>query len=121
MEFDSGKIFQPRGTVMDWQCSSCKLLIPLDEIMSQHHHLIESDRIQGLTPKIPHCSECKELLRPNIQLKDDLDFLDERYERESKAFENFLQKNKRSHFTILEIGASCVQPLAREVSRDRWL
>ena len=93
--FDPARIFQPRGTVMDWQCSNCKAILPQEEIEKKHRHLITQDRILGYAPQIPKCNECQEILRPNIQLKDDLEFVEDRYEEESQKFEEFMQANKR--------------------------
>lgn len=60
-------------------------------------------------------------MRPNIMLQHDLDFVEDVFQKEYEELEHFMRLNKRRQFTILEIGCSCVQPLARKLAMERWL
>ena len=82
---------------------------------------MEIDKIDGMIQTSPDCTKCGEMLRPNIQLKNDLDFVEAETLTETRSFEQFLSENKRRSFTILEIGAGTAQPLAREIARLKFL
>ena len=63
---------------MNWQCSKCK---HLNHNIHLHldNFIFEIDHLNGSVNKIPSCNICNENLRPNIQFKDDLDFLEDNY------------------------------------------
>jgi NAD-dependent SIR2 family protein deacetylase len=70
--------------------------------------LLSINHISGYSIKIPTCKNCKEYLRPNIQLRNDLNFNEEIVNKELHNFEDFLQRTKRKNIVILEIGAGPV-------------
>lgn len=70
---------------------------------------------------MPSCRKCSTSLRPNIQLKNDLEFVEDSVNKQLKNFDDFLSENKRRKFVVLEIGAGPVQPLAREIAKMRYL
>lgn len=64
---------------------------------------------------MPECPKCGRVLRPNINMRDDLDWMEDKVSKQHERMYQFLQRpdiNKHS-VTILEIGAGPVQPLAR--------
>ena len=67
--------------------------------------MISIDYIQGHAFECPKCAKCDSILRPNIQLKNDLDFQEKVLNKELLSFEEFIKKNKRRSMVILELGA----------------
>ena len=41
--------------------------------------------------------------------------------KEHEDMEKWLQKNKRRQTVIIEIGASCAQPIVRDMAMEKWL
>lgn len=74
------------------------------------------NRIDGEALTLPTCAKCNEYMRPNINMRGDLDWNETQYNEQSKKFGDFLARpdiHKRS-VTVLEIGAGPAQPLSRE-------
>lgn len=82
---------------------------------------INVDYISGMLEEVPTCSKCGDTIRPNIQLRNDLDFVEEPNNTDIRRFEEFLRNNKRKQFVVLEIGAGPVQPIAREMAKLKLL
>ena len=75
------------------------------------------NRINGVA-NVPTCQNCGSIMRPNISMRDDLDWIETKVNEQQERMSNFFQSdsvNKHS-LTILEIGAGPAQPLAREFS-----
>lgn len=73
------------------------------------------DRVKGCAQHVPTCTKCGSSLRPNISLRDDLDWIETKVNTQIDAMNDFFQRDdiKKHSVTILEIGAGPVQPLAR--------
>ena len=68
------------------------------------------DRIEGINKTLPTCGKCKQYMRPNINMRGDLDWNETQYNAQSQLFGDFLARpdiHKRS-VTVLEIGAGPV-------------
>ena len=57
-------------------------------------------------------------MRPNINLKDDMNWLEQRAERQNEAFNAWFDSKRNRSITVLELGAGPVQPLSREIGED---
>lgn len=89
--------------------------------MGQQLPIFEIDYIDGGAQKTPSCRKCKIPYRPNVQYKNDLEFLEGPVNSQLDQFSAFLDVNKRRSFSIIEIGTSPVQPLARELAMSKYL
>lgn len=64
------------------------------------------------------CQGCRQPVRPNINLKNDLDWDERIAQKQSEAFSKWVEPRMKRSMTVLEIGAGPVQPLARSVGED---
>ena len=74
--------------------------------------------IRGECDEQPHCSKCHQVMRPNISMRDDLDWIDRDVSQQLDRLQDYFMSpaiNKRS-ITVLEIGAGPAQPLARKLA-----
>ena len=74
------------------------------------------DHKEGIAAPIPHCSKCKQPLRPNINLKEDIGWIDTRAVKEDEEFKKWFEPNRLRSLTILEIGCGPVQPIGRQIA-----
>lgn len=69
--FDTTNLTQAKGSLFDWQCKSCNKIF-LNVIDNKPFFI---NRINGVA-NVPTCQNCGSILRPNISLRDDLDWLE---------------------------------------------
>lgn len=65
---------------MNWQCSKCKSITE-NVHLNIDNFIFDIDILNGSVDKIPTCSKCEENLRPNIQFKDDIEFVEDNFNR----------------------------------------
>lgn len=114
--FAADRYVQIKGSVVDWQCKSCEH-IQHDCDQLKQLPVLEIDLIGGLARKKPYCWKCGKLVRPNINLRSDLGWLEDDTADQLRRLDKFFKSKdvyKRS-MTVLEIGAGPVQPLARHM------
>ena len=56
---------------MDWQCGQC-CVVEKDVKLTKK---IVINMIDGEAESCPQCSKCKSVMRPNIVMRDDLDYI----------------------------------------------
>lgn len=103
---------QGKGNLFYWQCKTCRLL------KRNATHTFRFDHDQHKCLNLPFCAKCKRPVRPNINLKMDMDWLETRTTRQSEAFQAWFEPRRTRSMTVLEIGAGPVQPLARAIGED---
>ena len=69
--FEAEKVCQPKGTLMKFQCFTCKSLYEPEADFQ-----FQIDHSSGFMDDVPHCIKCEELMRPNIVLKNDMNFVE---------------------------------------------
>ena len=65
-------VMQAKGCLFDWQCKNCAKLV---RVMPKQFSL---DRIRGVAENIPLCDGCGKVMRPNINMRGDLDWDDKK-------------------------------------------
>lgn len=106
-------VMHAKGSLFDWLCPACKTVTPVSAPST-----FKIDRIAGAVKRLPLCSECRSVLRPNIQMRGDFDWDDTRFNQEAERMDAWMASpaiHKHS-VTILEIGAGPVQPLSRQLA-----
>ena len=63
---------QAKGSLMDWQCAKCGTI----EYNMRTKNDLKINYIRGECTEQPHCSKCHSIVRPNISMRDDLDWID---------------------------------------------
>lgn len=102
---------------MDWQCRPCNYLekdVDVKNLVGK----IEMNMIDGEAETPPACSKCHKIMRPNINMRDDLDWMEGESAKEMKRMQEYFESpaiHKRS-ITVIEIGAGPAQPLARKLA-----
>ena len=74
--------------------------------------------IEGVAETIPRCSKTRQIMRTNIGMRDDVDWIEEELTTQLKKLNDYFQSpeiNKRS-ITVIEIGAGSAQPLAKKMA-----
>ena len=62
--------------------------------------------------------KCGSLLRPNIHLRHDMDWIEDKAISQMKKLDAWVEKNKGRSMTVIEVGAGPVQPLARDFGQQ---
>lgn len=70
------------------------------------------------TSKLPLCSQCGSVARPNIMMFGDWDWLPSRTAMQQKNFNNWLNKNRSSRIVVIEVGAGSGVPTVRMTSEN---
>ena len=71
--FDNNRYVQAKGSIVDFQCKNCdKLNRDVDKIVPE----MKIDLIKGEAEKLPVCQNCKGTVRPNINFRSDLGWLE---------------------------------------------
>lgn len=96
--FKESNIYEIHGNLNYWQCSNfnCANKYGIEGLK-------KIDKKMSSTPLV--CNHCGSLLRPNICMFYDADFINDRYFNQSKKFEEFYYKKRNSNVAIIEIGA----------------
>lgn len=76
----------------------------------------EIDIIAGQVEEVPYCKGCDSVLRPNIQMQHDLEWVERMTQQQADNFAQFIDQNKKRSKTIIEIGAGPSTPISREVA-----
>ena len=105
-------IMQGKGSLFYWQCKPCNLI---SRVGSYKFRL---DHDKGEATSVPHCSKCKRPVRPNVNLRNDMDWLETEAQRQNENFEKWFTPRDKRSLTVLEIGAGPVQPLSRSIGES---
>jgi NAD-dependent SIR2 family protein deacetylase len=69
MDFDEKKICQPKGSLFRWQCTNCRKMLGIEDLLKMGNGempIFEIDEIQGAALKMVMCRKCRSEYRPNI-------------------------------------------------------
>jgi len=105
--FSNNKIVECHGSIHYVQCSkNCSDYIDFfDEKV-----IIDEDKLM-LESKIPRCKNCGEILRPNILMFNDWNWLEERTDKQMNNYSRW--KNNTKNIVVIEIGAGKNIPTVR--------
>ncbi|CAK76518.1 unnamed protein product (macronuclear) [Paramecium tetraurelia] len=113
--FDSNHIYEMHGSIHKFQCTPCDKLYDAHQFKDLS---IDLEKFSAADP-LPKC-ECKRLLRPNILMFGDWDWISSIYDQQEKRFFDFVEKNKTNKVCVIEIGAGTAIPSIRNLG-DRIL
>jgi NAD-dependent SIR2 family protein deacetylase len=70
--FPMSRVMQGKGNLFYWQCKPCGVLKRAGVKKFRFDH-------ENCTAKtVPHCAQCKRAMRPNVNLRDDMNWLEQR-------------------------------------------
>ena len=99
--FDSDKIYEVHGSIHHLQCSGqCR-----DKIWNANKEYIEVDMDKFEAINIPLCSDCGDVVRPNILMFGDWGWNGKRAISQEKKYSQWKTDNKYKKIAIIEIGA----------------
>ncbi|CAD8091356.1 unnamed protein product [Paramecium sonneborni] len=108
--FDSNNMYEINGSIHQFQCTLCNKLYDSEKFKNLS---IDLEKLRAADP-LPQC-ECNHLLRPNILMFDDQDWISTIYERQQKRFQEFLEKQISNKVCVIEIGAGISIPNIRNL------
>jgi NAD-dependent SIR2 family protein deacetylase len=98
--FDAKRIVECHGSIHHLQClDACNTRI---ESADWFEPEIDQDACRILS-KLPHCPDCGALMRPNILMFGDWEWMQDRYAEQQQRMNQWLRKPKR--LVIVEMGA----------------
>ena len=74
-DFSPDRYTQAKGSLMDLQCRGCNQLIEDAEV---HRFNFKVNRMDGIAINVPECIKCGKPYRPNINMRDDLEWMEEK-------------------------------------------
>ena len=109
--FDPERIAECHGSIFHFQCNKCWVIfdaptgdLTIDQTSSE--------------AEIPRCPRCGAMVRPNILMFNDLDWISDRTQTQIDRFQQWLNANKGVPLTILEAGAGENVATIRRISED---
>ena len=73
--FDPSRYVQAKGSILDWQCKERDYILDARDLDCDS---FDFDLIEGRVKGIPTCEESGRPLRPNIQFRSDMDWMEDR-------------------------------------------
>eukprot|EP00347_Sterkiella_histriomuscorum_P000419 403375937 len=110
--FDENKMVHIKGQLRDWQCSKCQYL------HQENFYLFTLNHKRGTAIKIPTCPKCGLNIRPNIIMKNDVNVIETKQEKQNQVYQEFIQRNDKRSITVLEIGAGPSNPKVRRAAEQ---
>jgi len=111
-EFDTEKILECHGSINFLQCS-----IPCSEEIFPNKFSIKVDhKTMRAIEEIPKCPNCGSVLRPNILMFGDFNWISKRTEDQNRRLTSWLLKNRNNKIVIIELGAGISVPTVRYFS-----
>eukprot|EP00826_Nyctotherus_ovalis_P029998 TRINITY_DN2380_c0_g10_i1.p3 TRINITY_DN2380_c0_g10~~TRINITY_DN2380_c0_g10_i1.p3 ORF type:complete len:156 (+),score=21.70 TRINITY_DN2380_c0_g10_i1:951-1418(+) len=85
--FPEDRIVECHGSIGHCQCRRCFSIVPAP------FKEIPIDYEKCVATEIPHCKQCKSILRPNIMMFNDFEWIGERTKEQKERYFEFLDKN----------------------------
>ncbi|CAD8077613.1 unnamed protein product [Paramecium sonneborni] len=113
--FDQKKIYEIHGSIHTFQCTQCNKLY----LANKYPKLkIDLQKFEAADP-LPKC-EFNHILRPNILMFNDWDWISTIYIKQEEYFNEFIKKYNNKKVCVIEIGAGTAIPSIR-LKGDRIL
>jgi NAD-dependent SIR2 family protein deacetylase len=115
--YDQNRIVEVHGSIHHLQCS-----VPCSHKITPAHNLhfeIDEKRFRTISP-LPKCPDCGAVMRPNILMFGDWNWIPDRTDMQSLALQRWLDEmaQKRYKIAILEFGAGKAIPTVRIFSEQ---
>jgi NAD-dependent deacetylase len=95
--FETDNIYEIHGNINNYCCNNCKKI----------YNIID-------TINVPICKDCNNIMRPNIQLYSDNEFIENEIQKEN--YQKFKEKISKENTVFIEIGCGIQVPLLRHES-----
>ncbi len=105
--FDERKIYEIHGSIHTNQCP-CNKLFPAGPNLN-----IDLREFKASEP-LPRC-ECERILRPNILMFNDWDWVGTKYDEQEWRYNDFIESNRHKRVCIIELGAGTAIPSIRHL------
>lgn len=86
--FPEDKVVELHGSLMHCQCRKCYTIIPAP------FKQIPIDYDKCIATEIPQCKKCKSILRPNVLLFNDYEWIAERTKEQKANYAFFIDDNR---------------------------
>jgi NAD-dependent SIR2 family protein deacetylase len=109
--FDEGRILEVHGSIHHLQC-----LTPCSGAIWPNREEIPVDRGTMRAARVPRCTRCGAVARPNVLMFGDFSWIGDRTGRQESRFDTFLEENRRRRTVVVELGAGTSIPTIRNLS-----
>ncbi|HZV81494.1 MAG TPA: Sir2 family NAD-dependent protein deacetylase [Geobacteraceae bacterium] len=106
--FEEEKILEVHGSIHHLQCLS-----PCSDDIWDNREEVPVDLSTMRASRIPRCSRCGGVARPNILMFGDFSWLSDRTRRQERQFDEFLSDHHGERLVVLEMGAGTAIPTIR--------
>jgi NAD-dependent SIR2 family protein deacetylase len=109
LNFNESNIIEIHGSINYIQCFHCQTIkkAELEGILKLNDEL-------GEVEDVPKCDKCNNMIRPNVLMFNDYDYIEDRYNEQYERFKLFY--NDLDDCCIIEIGAGMQLPAIRNFS-----
>lgn len=116
--FDSDRIVEVHGSGHWMQCSAgCGVgIFPADDAI--HYPVIVDESTMRAAQPLPACPSCGKLVRPNILMFGDWDWLANRSAAQERSLRNWLWNITDGNLVVVECGAGTAVPTVRLFSEE---
>lgn len=111
--FAEDRVLEVHGSIHYLQCS-----VPCGRAIWQNRFNFSIDESTMRAAKIPECSACGRVARPNILMFGDYGWLHQRTADQEERFDQFLQENRQKALVVIEMGAGSAIPTIRNLSEQ---
>ncbi|HZV82440.1 MAG TPA: Sir2 family NAD-dependent protein deacetylase [Geobacteraceae bacterium] len=106
--FEEDKILEVHGSIHHLQCLS-----PCSDDIWANREEVPVDLSTMRASRIPRCSRCGGVARPNILMFGDFSWLSDRTRRQERQFDEYLSDHHGERLVVLEMGAGTAIPTIR--------
>jgi NAD-dependent SIR2 family protein deacetylase len=111
LNFNPNNVIEIHGSINYVQCTNCKSIKK-----SELEVFLKFGDDLGEVEEVPKCDKCENMIRPNVLMFYDYEYLDDRYNEQYEKFKPFY--DELDDCCIIEIGAGTQLPTVRNFSED---
>jgi NAD-dependent SIR2 family protein deacetylase len=109
--FDERRILEVHGSIHHLQC-----LRPCSGAIWPNREEIPVDHGTMRAARVPRCTRCGDVARPNVLMFGDFSWIGDRTGRQESRFGAFLEENRGRRTVVVELGAGTSIPTIRNLS-----
>ncbi|AJE02360.1 SIR2 family NAD-dependent protein deacylase [Geobacter pickeringii] len=111
--FPEDRILEVHGSIHHLQCTT-----PCSDSIWENREEIPVDGESMRAGRIPRCSRCGAVARPNILMFGDYAWVNDRAARQQRHFDEFLAENRGARLVVVEMGAGTAIPTIRYLTEE---